>query len=236
MTRLCFISDTHELHAQLTQSIAAARPDVLVHCGDFTGIGALPAVRSFADWCAMLVAKGYAGQVVCIAGNHDLSFDQTHPKSNPAIAATARAILAGAGITYLQDSDAEIEGLAFWGSPWTRRFYDWAFQIDTPAQDEAIHERIPLGVDILVTHGPPCGIRDLVPRGEHIGSEALANHGAARHPRIHAFGHYHGGYGITLGAAEHRNGARTLHVNASTCTEAYKPTNQPIVVDLESDE
>jgi Icc-related predicted phosphoesterase len=40
-------------------------------------------------------------------------------------------------------------------------------------------------------------------------------------PKLHVFGHIHCGYG--------REG---ISVNASICTEAYRPTNAPIVVDL----
>lgn len=59
MTRLCFISDTHEQHRQLTQAIIAARAQVLVHSGDFTGRGHLDKIRDFAEWCEMLIRKDY---------------------------------------------------------------------------------------------------------------------------------------------------------------------------------
>ena len=44
-------------------------------------------------------------------------------------------------------------------------------------------------------------------------------------PLIHIFGHIHHSNGIM-----ERNG--TNFINASICTERYKPTNKPIVIDL----
>ena len=45
-------------------------------------------------------------------------------------------------------------------------------------------------------------------------------------PKVHAFGHIHGSYG-------QQKIGKTIFVNASLCSETYKPTNPPIVVDLE---
>ena len=44
-------------------------------------------------------------------------------------------------------------------------------------------------------------------------------------PRLHVFGHIHGGYGI-------RKEGKTTHVNACVCNEDYRPVNAPIVLDL----
>ena len=48
---------------------------------------------------------------------------------------------------------------------------------------------------------------------------------AAVKPRVHIFGHIHGGYGV----AQSKN---TTFINACTSTEAYQALNRPIVVDL----
>ena len=229
--RVAFISDTHEQERQLTQSLITAKPDVLVHCGDFTGIGRLERVHDFADWCLMLRRKKYVGHVLVVAGNHDIAFDETHPKcAGPALPERARAILHDAGIHYLQDSGCSVtdehgSARTFWGSPWTPRFFDWAFQIDSKSQDDAIFAQVPIRLDVLVTHGPPLGIMDRTPDGRHVGSTALWAAVERVKPRVHAFGHIHGMYGLVVGRP-------TLFVNASTCTEAYKPTNPPVVMDI----
>lgn len=225
MTRLCFISDTHEQHGQLTQRIIGAQADVLVHCGDFTGRGHLDKIRDFAEWCAMLVRKGYVKHVVTVAGNHDLTLDATQPNVGDA-PVIGRLCLEQHGVAYLEDSGAEVAGLRFYGSPWTPRFFDWGFQLVSDAQSRRIFGAIP-ECDVLVTHGPPLGIRDLVPSGQHAGSRRLLDAVRRVRPRIHAFGHIHCQYGITAGKD-------TLYINAATCTEAYRPTNAPIVVDLEA--
>lgn len=225
MTRLCFVSDTHEQHGQLTQRIIGAQADVLVHCGDFTGRGCLDKVNSFADWCSMLVRKGYVKRAVAVAGNHDLTLDRSRPDMG-SVPDIARALLEDAGVVYLEDSGAEVAGLRFYGSPWTPRFFDWGFQLVSDAQSRRIFGAIP-ECDVLVTHGPPLGIRDLVPGGQHVGSRRLLDAVRRVRPRIHAFGHIHCQYGITAGKD-------TLYINAATCTEAYRPTNAPIVVDLEA--
>jgi Icc-related predicted phosphoesterase len=228
MTRLVFVSDTHTMQGQLTQAIIAAKADILVHCGDATGTGKISEVGDFSDWCEMLLRKSYVKHVVMIAGNHDLLFDHGHKVVRndwPSGPESCRARLEDAGVVYLQDDEATVAGLRFYGVPWTPRFFDWAFQIDTPGQDEEIFGRVPENIDVLLTHGPARGIRDLVPRGELVGSPALLRALDRVRPRIHAFGHIHEGYGMTL-----RNG--TLCINASTCTGNYKPTNPPIVVDL----
>ena len=45
-------------------------------------------------------------------------------------------------------------------------------------------------------------------------------------PKFHIFGHIHEGYGSSFDGD-------TLFVNASTCTIRYRPTNPPIVLDID---
>lgn len=64
-------------------------------------------------------------------------------------------------------------------------------------------------VDILVTHGPPAGHGDAVVgmdgrhKGSHLGSpRALVESARRIRPRVHAFGHIHEGYGVTIERAQ----------------------------------
>lgn len=217
--RLAFISDTHCQH----RYVAVPSCDVLVHCGDATGSGEIARLHDFNVWCRQVKRAGIAREVVFVAGNHDVSLDVTHPKVTPELRARARETLQD--VVYLQDEAATVLGARFYGSPWTPRFFDWGFQLDTAIEAFSRFEPIPDRLDVLVTHGPAFGMLDLCDDGRRVGCRVLADMVAMACPRVHAFGHIHHSWGrVDFGGI--------THVNASTCTEAYKPTNRPIVVDL----
>jgi Icc-related predicted phosphoesterase len=176
--RIVCVSDTHGYHS-LTD---IPDGDILVHGGDLTRSGTLENVEEFNRWLGGLPHR----HKVVIAGNHDFCF-QERPSE-------ARARLTNA--IYLEDSSCEIEGLTFYGSPWTPIFYDWAFMLSDPdlAPKWAL---IPVGLDVLVTHGPPLGILDLANRGAHTGSSTLLQRVAEVRPRLHVFGHIHEAAGRT---------------------------------------
>jgi Icc-related predicted phosphoesterase len=78
-------------------------------------------------------------------------------------------------------------------------------------------DQIPDNLDVLITHGPPFGILDQVtPGGTHLGCEELLKAVQEKKPKVHVFGHIHGG----AGAFE--NGV-TRFVNAAYRNERYKP-------------
>ncbi len=257
MARLAFISDTHTQHRHLTTAIIEAKADVLVHCGDFTANEPhekMDEISAFADWCEMLLRKGYVKHIVAIAGNHDEFFDPSCPdtrkRDDATISERCREKLKRAGVVYLQDSGQVVCGLVFWGTPWTGRFYDWAFQIDSRQQDADIFGSIPgrteanVPIDVLVTHGPPYGVRDLVYRAEgrteHSGSPGLLAALDRVKPRVCAFGHIHYWHGMTVMP----NGV--ICINAASAPASGDPYMQrkrgqarrrlrdPIIVDLET--
>jgi hypothetical protein len=135
-------------------------------------------------------------------------------------------------IIYLQDSSAVIDGLKIYGSPWQPRFFDWAFNLDRGAEMAEKWRMIPTDIDILITHGPPNGILDAVPRvwgTEFTGCEELrkrvATIASIGQLKLHVFGHIHCGYGNV-----EKFGVQ--FVNASTCDEDYDPTQPPIVIEI----
>lgn len=208
--RIVCISDTHSLHRQ----IEVPDGDLLIHAGDCLGVGTLDELEDLDHWFSELPHP----HKILIAGNHDWCF-QDEP-------AEARALVRHAH--YLQDSPLELNGLKFWGSPWTPVFFNWAFNL---TRGEAIAERwarIPEDTDVLITHGPPAGILDRIdsPTGTvRPGCEALAERVAQLAPTLHVFGHIHEDYG-----QQQIGGCR--YVNASTCNGRYQPLNPPIVIDL----
>ena len=214
--RIVAISDTHERHGNLV----LPEGDVLVHAGDLTGNGNMTALVRVAEWIQQQPFR----HRVCIAGNHDWCFERAYERR------LARRVLSDHGITYLEDEAATIDGVKFYGSPWQPRFYDWAFNLPRGSEKLRIKwAAIPDDTQVLVTHGPPKGIGDSVPRGELTGCEhLLARVGQLEGLKAHIFGHIHEGYGTYRFAAR----PEVSFVNASICTGDYKPTNKPIVVDV----
>jgi len=210
--RLVCLSDTHSLHRSIP---AIPDGDVLIHAGDCLGAGTLDNVEDLNDWLGTLPHR----HKIVIAGNHDWVFQETPD--------LAREALSNA--TYLEDSGIEIDGIRFWGSPWTPTFMDWAFMLDRGQPLHKKWQQIPESTDVLITHGPPRGIGDLVAMGfrcQNVGCVNLLDRIQQLSLTAHVFGHIHEGYG------EYSHGNTRL-INASTCTGRYEPTNPPIVLDLD---
>jgi predicted phosphodiesterase len=206
--RLVFISDTHN-----KTDFVVPDGDVLVHCGDFTMNGSAREIQAFDLWLESLPHR----YKIVIAGNHDIGFEEA-PEAAQALLRTP---------IYLQDSGIVIEGVRFYGSPWTPWFYDWAFNLPPGMPLSLKWDLISKDVDVLITHGPPYGILDLNMRDEHCGDEALLEAVEQIKPKIHAFGHVHYSRG-----AGHLG--ETLFVNAAICTDRYDAWQKPTVVDFEN--
>jgi len=205
--RIVCLSDTHDLHHKLT----VPDGDLLLHAGDATMMGTVAQIAAFDSWLATLPHP----HKVVIAGNHDWLFER-----DPTL---ARSLLRHA--TYLEDAQATVAGLLIWGSPWQPWFYDWAFNLQRGPEIAAKWAKIPSGIDVLMTHGPPAGILDRTSRGDAVGCEDLLRELGRIAPRLHVFGHIHEAYGEV-----EVDGRR--FVNASNCSERYRPVQAPIVVDL----
>ncbi|QYO65656.1 metallophosphatase domain-containing protein [Leptolyngbya sp. 7M] len=213
--RIVCISDTHNCNEQIN----VPEGDLLIHSGDATITGTTEEIRNFTRWFAGLPHKNK----IFVAGNHDWLFER-EPRS-------ARQLL-DASIIYLQDSAVTINGFHIYGSPWQPRFYDWAFNLMRGPELAKKWAMIPEDIDILITHGPPHGILDEVPRQwgiENTGCEELGKRvdkiASGGRLKLHIFGHIHCGYGTY-----EKFGVK--FINASTCDEQYKPTQPAIVIDI----
>jgi len=215
------MSDTHGLHT----SVRVPDGDVIIHAGDFSNSGSERDSVRFGKWWRSLPHS----KKIVVAGNHDRFFYRR----------PTRAIECLGDSIYLQDSATEIAGLRFWGSPWQPRFGGWAFNLSRGEQLRAKWDLIPVGTDILITHGPPHGVLDSVRPGDRktkwgsvfldgtppLGCADLASRVEVIRPRVHVFGHIHDGYGHL-----ERDGIR--YANASVCDELYRPVNPVVVIDL----
>lgn len=208
--KLVLIADTHEQH----DKVVVPPCDVLIHAGDLTGRGSPTRTDAALAWLDKQPAK----HVIFIAGNHDFFFQKY-----PAIACD---LLQNRRVIYLENAGIEIDGVKFWGSPYTPEFLDWAFMYNRAlgAQQWA---QIPSDTNVLITHGPPYGILDTsVAGGPKLGCSDLgrAVQRLAR-LKLHVFGHIHGGHG---------HEASSVHefYNASVVDEAYHVVHKPFEVEI----
>lgn len=218
--KIVLISDTHSKHKRLGE---LPEGDMIIHAGDVSGRGYFKEVEAFCEWYRNLNFK----YKILIAGNHDFYFEHNDHSMiehqlkpivvNPAV------VTEGMPIIYLHDSMVEIEGIKIWGSPYTPEFYNWAFMKKRGKELEDHWKKIPYGMDIVITHGPPKGILDECP--EHVGDEDHLNRILEVRPKYNVFGHIHEGYGIY-------KGIHTTFINASVLDREYMCVNDPIVIDL----
>ena len=126
------------------------------------------------------------------------------------------------------NGDMPENNIRIYGTPWQPEFYNWAFNLPRCGQDlMRVWNQIPKNTDILITHGPPQDHLDVSgpPHNEpHLGCELLRVKVDEQPPKIHVFGHIHGGYGYKF-----HNG--THFINASVLNEQYEQVNKPLTVD-----
>ncbi len=219
--KIWFISDTHTLHAELT---VPSGVEIVVHCGDEANHGNPwlnePESRNFFEWFRKLPIR----HKIFVPGNHSTAIEQGLVRNEQY-----------PELIFLIHQATELEGLKFFGSPYTPRFFDWAYMKPRQKLDE-VWAGVPAGVDILITHGPPKGILDLTKDIEtkeivQVGCSALRRHVETRiKPQIHAFGHLHDESSISNFGQYHRGATR--FVNASCCNLRMDLVNHGLVLDI----
>lgn len=212
--KIVCISDTHGYHRHLN----VPEGDILVHAGDFMANGrSMESLRDFNDWLGSLPHP----HRIVIAGNHDLLFE-AEPRD-------ARAAISNA--VYLENSGVALEGLNFWGCPATPVLRHMAFAVERGAASRKLWDRVPDGTDVLITHGPPFRVLDQDDiAGEHLGCQELTRAVLRAKPRLHIFGHAHGGYGQETGPNN------TWMVNCALLArvgDGRLGLREPIIVELE---
>lgn len=217
--KLTLISDTHTRHRELV----LPGGDVLIHAGDFMNTGRDP--HDLADFLNWLSVQPYDHKIF-IAGNHDRMMED-----EPEIAEKLIEQFGDKSIIYLQDDSCSIDGINFYGSPWTPEFCGWGFQIHNDYEDTEHWRKIPKDTDVLITHGPAYGYLDqyVMPNGQlsdHLGSKGLHNWIDANNPKLHVCGHIHSGQDVLDGYGE-----VTTHINASCLGEDYRYSNKKEYID-----
>jgi Icc-related predicted phosphoesterase len=211
--KIVLVSDTHNKHNQLI----LPKGDILIHSGDFSGVGRESEVKSFFKWVEK--QSNEFEHIVFIAGNHELTFEPRQGWVDDGISRLPK------NVHYLEDSEVIIDGLKFYGSPYQPEFYNWAFNLKRGKECAEKWLHIPKDTDVLITHGPPKYMCDYMPWDlTNIGCQDLVDRVMLVKPKLHVFGHIHVGYGYK----EYKG---ILFVNASSCNEQYEIVNKPVVVE-----
>jgi Icc-related predicted phosphoesterase len=194
--KIVAIADTHNTMPILPEG------DVLVHAGDISMNGTKKEIDDFDAWLGTLNFK----YKLIIPGNHDFWFREHN-----------RELRNG---TLLCNQHITIDGIKFFGSPYSVTFGNWAFMLPDALLKSVIWSRIEPDTMVLITHSPPKGILDFGCSGQNSGSESLLDRIKEIKPKIHIFGHIHEGYGIRKDYTE--------FVNASVVDEYYREVHKPI--------
>ncbi|HUV84459.1 MAG TPA: metallophosphoesterase [Methanosarcinales archaeon] len=193
-------SDTHGQHKFMDYPSPSDRIDTMIHSGDLTNGGSPTEIWSAINWFGDLVKDGIFKRVIFTPGNHDkflqkADFRREVENNLPD------------GVIMLIDQSIVVEGLTFYGSPWTPEFNNYFFGYRRDLEvARACWAQCPDKVDILITHGPPLGILDEVldQRASfvanekvyrNIGCQGLLERVLDVKPYAHIFGHCHVGYG-----------------------------------------
>ena len=213
--RIVAISDTHNQHSLLTDELPDG--DMIIHSGDFSGIGTDKEAVDFFNWFS---ERPYKHKIL-VPGNHDGAI-QNNLK-------TYRTMASELGIRLLIDQHVMIDKHIIYGSPWTPEFFDWYFMKKRGPEISKVWRKIPHYIDILITHGPVFGILDKLDSGLNAGCEELKKQidsGRLEELKLHICGHIHNSRGIV----EKNN---TIFINACSLDNRRQLQKQPYtVIDL----
>lgn len=206
--KIVCISDTHARWHDLVIPPC----DLLISAGDYSFIGETSLVYEFHTW----LAKQKAAHIISVQGNHEKKVERNFSVAESLVKEIDPKI------HFMAEGALEIEGVKIYCSAFTPWFHDWAWNVNRGPEIAKVWARIPEDTELLVTHGPPYGLRDEA-SGLCLGCRDLRDR-IEKLPnlKLHVFGHIHEGHGIAK-----QNGV--TFINAAICDRAYKPTNPCII-------
>lgn len=218
MLKIVAISDIHCRQ----EEVIIPECDILISCGDYSFRGTSHEVKMFHQW----FNKQPARYKISVQGNHEKGVEKYFDLSKKV------AEEACPDVYFIDEGLIEIEGTKIWCSAITPFFCDWAWNRQRGEEIKKHWDRIPLDIDVLVTHGPPKGILDIcydwdmVTVRDRVGCEDLWNKILElKQLKHHFFGHIHGSYG-------HKEFNSIHFWNVAICDERYQSRNLPIIVEL----
>lgn len=218
--RIVLISDVHGKW----NKVEIPECDLLISAGDYSFTGETHMVRDFHKWLNKQPAK----HIISVQGNHEKAVEKNFSYFQDLAREQCPRV------HFIDEGFVEVEGKNIWCSAITPWFHNWAWN---RFPDEIIKhwDKIPNGIDILVTHGPPHGILDKVlkfngPKCEweedYVGCPQLLKKVLEIKPKLHVFGHIHQGYGEKIVGG-------IQFVNASLLDDQYQLVNKPFIYNLE---
>lgn len=190
MVKIVAISDTHGSTPNLPEG------DILIHSGDFSNWGTFLEFKAFITYLETKASS--FKHIIVVPGNHDMWVE-----SNVGL---AKEELSNIGVNLIIDDYIEIEGIRFYGTPYTPRYGRWSF-MDKEENLAERFRRIPENIDIFISHGPPFGYLDVNAVGENCGGHSLLKRIQEIKPSVVVFGHIHESKGSIISDIRYYNTA-----------------------------
>ena len=208
--KIIAISDSHNYHSQLIIPPC----DILIHCGDATGTGTQKEIEAFARWMDLQPAK----HKIFSPGNHERTFEKCLP-----ISKLWWSDYCPSGHLLIH-KPIEIEGLKILCTPYTPKFFNWAFMKERGLDIKKYWEQIPTGIDILVCHGMPYGILDDVIDWSSnkiisVGCMDMLVELERIKPKIYLGGHLH------MNGGKNKQYDNIMVYNCAVCDDGYQVRN-----------
>jgi Icc-related predicted phosphoesterase len=172
--KVVVISDTHGKHKKIDIK-KYLDCDTLIYAGDWTAGTRNQDIENvnFLEWLCSLHFKN----IVLIAGNHELYVEEVGSKQfKETVAICKNTFRFDGDIHYLENESVVIDGIKFYGSPYSNEFCGWAFMEYEPKLKK-VWDNIDEDTDVLITHGPAYQCHDLVNNTHSldpfVGSESL---------------------------------------------------------------
>lgn len=216
MTRICAVSDLHGALPTVPEA------DILVVAGDISPIDYDREIDKVIDWFdsdfVEWIRSTPTKYKVFIAGNHDFAIQKELKYF--------KEYVDPEDLLFLHDSEAEIEGINFYGIPWVPNLVGWAFYGDSQTLTDK-YGLVPEGTDVVISHGPPYGVADRVMSAmhPHVGAAQADLMIRDINPKHFVCGHIHEGYG-------HYELEGTHIWNVAIMDAFYYPSNAPVVFEM----
>ena len=219
--RIVAISDVHNRY----HNLLIPKCDVLISAGDYSFHGEPHVVKAYHEW----LHQQPADHIISGQGNHEVWVEKNFDE------AKAIALAACPRVDFLEEGRVVIDGVNFWYASVTPWFCNWAYNRWRGPEIAAHWRKIPEDTNVLIAHGPPYGILDIVPYVNGVPKKRVGCHDLLARIKelpnldINIFGHIHHSHG-----EHHEDGVS--YYNVAVCDEQYVPSNGITVIDYIKDD